>query len=588
LSRSPTSPSLTATPSNPLPLALTRASALRHLTIDTIKADVSLQALSGLVALRRLEVAGMGSTEPFPEGLFALPCLTHVSVGRVKWVDLESEHVPGHELVGSKGHLAQPHPSEAAAVTAAAAAAGAGGVAHRWSALGSSLRHLDLTMIHLPHASPGGRLSPLLSSLLLLTHLHPSTVLPTGFGRLPNLCSLSLSGWFCLSLLPDSLSLLAPSLLSLSLCHTDRSPCPEPPTGTGDASRARLHASTFITHLTTLTDLAPCALTPPRSPRSLTTWASWQLEWLELKNCLRLGRLPPSLSELGCLRKLHLHGYGLQQLPVGIFKLSRLEGLTLRCPNIGRLPYGLGYLGALKKLTVWAVRGAFLPGTLDGLISLEEACLSENYDLHHLPPSFCHLPRLHTLTITKYHELATLPPAFGSLPCLKRLSIDSCRYFHRLPDSFTSLSSLVPLTIAYCPRFSTLPETFGSLPRLARIRITNCNSVTDLPTSFPSLPSLRVACFTHCKHLSWLPTDLGLLPRLEVLQLRECPKVRWLPESLGQAKALRHVDVYGSGVEEEGEEVGVCGKKMHVVKGRSGRADYVGTMERGMRERLRR
>ncbi|CAI5506048.1 unnamed protein product [Closterium sp. Naga37s-1] len=569
-----------------LPPNLPFASALRHLTIGiSVFPGVSLETLSNLVSLERLEVSSVDPTERFPEALFALPSLAYVKTGYVSWV--EADHVAAmeeaRELAALFAYPAPYHPTAAAlaaaaatataAATAAAAAAAGGGETGSVSPLGPSLKHLSMCFGNLLYGRRGDRLSARLCSLLSLTHLSidclsSSSLLPSDLGHLSNLRSLSLHGsWLCL---PNSLSRLAPCLHSLKLHYS----------GDNYADTFRRDLPSCLARLTSLTHLHLCNMHVPSPPPALARLRALRtlrieydsggpthvslpqnlgqlaaLEWLELKDCSVGAALPQSFCDLSVLWRLYLSSDSLKRLPKEIAKLSRLEELTLGwCMNLETLSSGFGRLGALKKLSIRIGRNDYLPDTLSGLSSLEELSLSDCSHSFSLPPSFCLLPHLRTLALTSCNDLTTLPSNFGSLCSLQRLSVDSCKKFQHLPDSFSALSSLTFLTISKCPVFSSLPETFGLLPRLTRLRIVECDSFTHLPGSFSSLPALREACFSLCKQLYSLPPTLGKLPRLEVLQLRKCEALKSLPESLRQVRALRHVDVYGCGVSEKGVE----------------------------------
>ncbi|CAI5482158.1 unnamed protein product [Closterium sp. Yama58-4] len=435
----------------------------------------------------------------------------------------------------------------------------------------SALRQLTLNrlMFDVP-------LEPL-SQLVSLERLEVSAVyhsvrFPEALFALPSLAYVKVGSVMRLHRwlrLPNSLSPLAPCLQFLKLDYNAAFPRVSP---------------SFLTDLTSLTDLRlhnmhlPSSLPAFARLRALRTLCidfDWgvrthvslpedlgqlaALEWLELRGfCMKDG-LPPSICDLTSLRHLFIGSKTLKHLPGAISQLSRLEELSLDSSyELESLPPGLGRLGVLKKLSVRGGSKDYLPDTLAGLSSLEEVSLTHCSHSFSLPPSFCLLPRLLTLTLT------------------------NCKKFHHLPDSFSSLPSLTLLSISDCPEFSSLPESFGLLPRLTRIKIVECGSFTHLPSSFSSLPALRVACFSLCKQLHSLPPTLGLLPRLEVLQLRECGALKSLPGTLRQARALRHVDVYGSGVSEKGvAEVGFCGKQVHVVWGRMGKAEHMGTKDKG-------
>ncbi|CAI5529597.1 unnamed protein product [Closterium sp. Naga37s-1] len=580
-----------------LPPNLPFATALRHLTLTYLNFEVSLEPLSQLVSLERLEVSSVDHEERFPEALFSLPSLAHVKAGYVSWVEADEVAAMenARELTTLVGNLALNHPSAAAAAATAAAAGAAGDTADQ-SALGPSLKHLSICMGTPGSGRRGGRLSARLCSLLSLTHLSidclsSSALLPSSLGHLTNLHSLSLRGT-CLSL-PHSLSRLALCLHSLKLHYS----------GTESADIFQRMLPYFLSNLTSLTNLHLRNMHVPSPPPSFARLHALRtlrmeydscfpshvslpedlgqvaaLEWLDLRGCCLKDDLPQSLCDLSSLRRLFLASNYLQHLPSGISKLSRLEELTIHsCHSLETLSPGFGCLAALKKLSIRGGSRDYLPDTLAGLSSLEEVSLVHCSNRFRLPPSFCLLPRLRTLTLTSCNDLTTLPCNFCSLSSLQCLSVDLCNTFHHLPESFSALPSLTILSISNCPELSSLPETFGLLRRLTRLVIVECDSFTHLPSSFSSLSALRVASSSLCKHLLSLPPTLGLLPRLEVLQLRECVALKSLPESLREARALRHVDVYGGGV----AEVGVCASKVHVVRGRMGKAEYVGTKDKG-------
>ncbi|CAI5970688.1 unnamed protein product [Closterium sp. NIES-65] len=271
--------------------------------------------------------------------------------------------------------------------------------------------------------------------------------------------------------------------------------------------------------------------------------------------------VPDNISELVALEWLELKGRVPEKRVLSFLeRMTRMtspEELLAQCNQLEHLPQEFGSLGALTKVTIEGVFSS-LPNTLSGLSSLQEASLTSPV-LASLPPSFCLLSRLHTLTITGSGCLVTLPADFGSLGALQRLSIHSCSHLQSLPDSFSSPVSLVRLTITQCPNLSNLPHGFGSLPRLAWLTINGCESFTHLPASFPSLLSLRVADFRRCERLHSLPPQMGLLPLLEVLHLQDRSALKSLPDSLRWARSLRHVDVSYSGLDKEGGSAGWCG-----------------------------
>ncbi|CAI5529368.1 unnamed protein product [Closterium sp. Naga37s-1] len=288
------------------------------------------------------------------------------------------------------------------------------------------------------------------------------------------------------------------------------------------------------------------------------------LESLELDDCPALRSLPASLGQQAALGAAESAA-----VPAATSGLSELTHLSItRSGALTALPDSVGQLGRLKTLTIAsATSAAFLPSnTLSGLTRLEALRISDCPLLAALPASLCTLPRLHTLSLAKCPALRTLPDAIGQLPALKRLSLKDRSALARLPASLPRLPALESLDIASCALH--LPDDFRPLPRLARLSVRNCRAFSRLPASLSRLPALRVLKLSSCSSLSVLPPDLAALPALHSLLLDGCSALAELPAGLARARGLRHVDVRGCGAVWEDAEVGVCGRRVHVERGR--------------------
>ncbi|CAI5510796.1 unnamed protein product [Closterium sp. Naga37s-1] len=315
-----------------------------------------------------------------------------------------------------------------------------------------------------------------------------------------------------------------------------------------------------------------------------------------------------SLSHLTSLERLEVaHVQENEPFPVGLFALPSLAFVKLGCVkwmdggNV--VPLWESYRASNIYLTYTSptvIYNATLPIAAAATIatfpplgrSLRHLDLSmgehQRSERRFMSPGICALEWLTHLTISDLHISNLLPIALGRMCSLRSLSLSG--RFQFFPPSLALLaSSLQSLTLHFtreggylnrddqsCPGFSTLPDGFGSLQQLTQLEISKCASFTHLPSSFPSLPSLQVACFNLCKALHSLPPLMGQMLRLEVLQLWECVALKSLPRSLREARALRHVDVYGSGLLEEGGEMGVFGKGVCVVRGGNGKPERVG------------
>ncbi|CAI7844669.1 unnamed protein product [Closterium sp. NIES-53] len=300
---------------------------LRHVTIESFESGGSLESLSHLTSLERLEVTYVEGNEPFRVGLFALPSLTFVELGSVKWLE-------GPDL----GPFWRPNNRRSPTAIYNEAAEIAAAEMEPYPPLGPSLRHLDIS---LGESEDSGQrfMSAGVCSLEWLTHLtisrlHSSALLPIALGQLRNLRLLSLSGRFYY--FPPSLSLLATSLQSLTLHFTSQFShiycnykcLPSLPASVADlTSLTYVDLTNFQLHSPT-PDLARLALLSTlcvdydfvdrfRNRPDLPTVINCleKVETLELGESIWMVGLPPSFCKLPSLKKLRLSCTCLKQLP---------------------------------------------------------------------------------------------------------------------------------------------------------------------------------------------------------------------------------------------------------------------------------
>ncbi|CAI5955631.1 unnamed protein product [Closterium sp. NIES-64] len=178
----------------------------------------------------------------------------------------------------------------------------------------------------------------------------------------------------------------------------------------------------------------------------------------------------------------------------------------------------------------------------------------------HLPASFFHLTRLHTLALTAASALEA--PDLDSLASLTTLHIASPELneeqlanVRRLPN-ITSLSlsagtSFSPhgsaaLAIAQLPLIKSLDTRHvllsdWSVTSLERLQISYCGELKRFPDSIAELlPRLRELTVSRCEAFEELPEGFCSLEHLETLSVIECDfEFRSLPENIGRLTALK-------------------------------------------------
>ncbi|KAI5318454.1 hypothetical protein L3X38_038162 [Prunus dulcis] len=126
-----------------------------------------------------------------------------------------------------------------------------------------------------------------------------------------------------------------------------------------------------------------------------------------LSGCSKLEKLPEIGEDMKQLRKLHLDGTAIEELPTSIKHLSGLTLLNLRdCKNLLSLPDVL--CASLRSLQVLS---------LSGCSNLDK--LPENFES--LEYVICNLTSLQILNVSGCSNLNELPENLGSLECLQVL-----------------------------------------------------------------------------------------------------------------------------------------------------------------------
>ncbi|CAI5523044.1 unnamed protein product [Closterium sp. Naga37s-1] len=279
---------------------------------------------------------------------------------------------------------------------------------------------------------------------------------------------------------------------------------------------------------------------------------------VERKHAIALQKLSDAVACFPNLNHLHLCDYSVETLDD-----TFLNHLASACPKLKILHVGReiahhpDYVGPKHKRPITE---ADLDRFFQRCTQLEQLSLRCLHRDVHLPASFFHLTRLHTLALTAASALEA--PDLDSLASLTTLHIASPELneeqlanVRRLPN-ITSLSlsagtSFSPhgsaaLAIAQLPLIKSLDTRHVLLSdwpvtSLERLQISYCGELKRFPDSIAELlPRLRELTVSRCEAFEELPEGFCSLEHLETLSVIECDfEFRSLPENIGRLTALK-------------------------------------------------
>ncbi len=192
--------------------------------------------------------------------------------------------------------------------------------------------------------------------------------------------------------------------------------------------------------------------------------------------------VPQALRNIGItnmnITSLDISRRNLTKLPPEIFKLTKLEELTLNTTRLTEIQPEIGKLTKLVKLNL---RGNYLTtlppeiGKLENLMSLE---LQNNY-LKSLPKEIGNLKNLMFLSLNGPNFLTKLPSSIGNLEKLQSLYLEG-NYLKSLPSSIGNLKNLEYLNLDN-NYLKSLPSSIGNLKKLKFLMLNNNPSLRIIP-----------------------------------------------------------------------------------------------------------
>ena len=250
------------------------------------------------------------------------------------------------------------------------------------------------------------------------------------------------------------------------------------------------------------------------------------LEELDMSR-LSIAKIPDSIQNFRCLKKLYLGDNFLEKLPRSIGNLTNLETLILGTDAgewsncLVTLPNSIGNLVNLKVLDLFGCNLRELPATIGNLRNLEGLFLGFN-KLLRLPESIGNLRKLEMLS-------------FG---WPSGVSIDSIRCWERE----TGRSFLNEYRNQRNIKVE-IPETIGNLVNLRSLRLYNCLALETLPDSIGNLVNLQSLDLSDNPALETLPDSIGNLVNLQSLYLSDNPALKTLPDPIGNLVNLEYLSV---------------------------------------------
>ncbi|KAF8403616.1 hypothetical protein HHK36_011720 [Tetracentron sinense] len=270
------------------------------------------------------------------------------------------------------------------------------------------------------------------------------------------------------------------------------------------------------------------------------------LEYLTIRDCGNLEKLPQGLHNLTSLQKLEINGCSaLGSFPeMGLPSMLRLVEI-INCKNLKSLPEGMIHNNTfLQELNIQNCDSltSFPRGGLP--TSLEYLCINGCSSLESLPEQMQNNTSLEKLEITKCHSVTIFPRGLWlSTATLKSLTIwDSIEIIEwcnidSLLEGLCNLSSLQDLHIEECPSLVSFPEE-GLLNNIETLHIVTCKNLKALPNQMHNLTSLQYLRIKECPSLVSFPEE-GLPNNIKTLQIERCKNLKALPHRMHNLTSLQ-------------------------------------------------
>jgi Leucine-rich repeat (LRR) protein len=243
---------------------------------------------------------------------------------------------------------------------------------------------------------------------------------------------------------------------------------------------------------------------------------------------MRIDEIPMEIQNLKKLEILNLRDCSLNEIPIGICYLKNLKKLILNDNQITKIPPEIGQLTNLKELKLDGNRIQEIPDEIGCLKSLEILSLytqwSAGNSLTRLPPQIGELTNLIELSLSK-NDISELPIEIFKLKKLQKLHLYDNK-LTELPPQIGHLKNLKVLDLGGTYNgsndISVIPKEIKNLKKLEKF-ILSSNGIVEIIPEFGELSSLVHLDLKSNYALSHkLPNVLTKLSKLSKLILISC------------------------------------------------------------------
>uniref|UniRef100_A0A0E0G3Y6 non-specific serine/threonine protein kinase n=1 Tax=Oryza nivara TaxID=4536 RepID=A0A0E0G3Y6_ORYNI len=277
------------------------------------------------------------------------------------------------------------------------------------------------------------------------------------------------------------------------------------------------------------------------------------------------GEIPPCISNLSSLARIHLPNNGLSGGLTFTADVARLQYLNLSFNAIsGEIPRGLGTLPNLSSLDLTSnnLHGR-IPPLLGSSLALESVGLADNYLTGEIPLFLANASSLRYLSLKNNSLYGSIPAALfnsstireiylrknnlsGAIPPvtmftsrITNLDLTTNSLSGGIPPSLANLSSLTAFLAAQNQLQGSIPD-FSKLSALQYLDLSYNNLSGAVNPSIYNMSSISFLGLANNNLEGMMPPDIGnTLPNIQVLMMSNNHFVGEIPKSLANASNMQ-------------------------------------------------
>ena len=237
--------------------------------------------------------------------------------------------------------------------------------------------------------------------------------------------------------------------------------------------------------------------------------------------------------------ELDLSDNGLESLPSGIGKLTRLKILNLSRNKITVISKVIAQLTNLTRLSLHSNQITVIPEAIAQLTNLNELHLSTN-QITAIPKEIAWLANLSELNLSS-NRITAIPEEIVHLTNLNELNLYN-NQIGTIPNVITQLSNLTGLNFSK-NQISVIPESITQLTNLILLYL-HSNQISVIPESVAQLTHLT-ELLLFGNQISIIPESIAQLTELVTLNLRN-NQITAIPSSINSLSKLKQLDLRGN------------------------------------------